>query len=149
MHFNYKYSKWFLILLLGTILKSSYSIAGNNLDISIFSASDAKIYQEIFQLQSKQIKSKNSKIWKKIEKLKNQIDNKILIGTLNADKYLHPTGWRSSYKELKQWLNEYHDHPDAYKIYRLALRRKPVKSKSPKNQVGIFKWLWKHVKRFN
>ncbi len=138
MNFNYKYSKWFLILLLGTFLKSSYSIAGNNSDISIFSASDAKIYKEVFKLQSKQIKSKNSKIWKKIEKLKNQIENKILIGTLNADKYLHPTGWRSSYNELKQWLNEYHDHPDAYKIYRLALRRKPVKSKSPKKPSGDF-----------
>ena len=138
MKFNCKYSKWFLILLLGIILKSSYSIAENNLDISIFSASDEKIYKEVFKLQSKQIKSKNSKIWKKIEKLKNQIDNKILIGTLNADKYLHPTGWRSSYKELKQWLNEYHDHPDAYKIYRLALRRKPVKSKSPKKPSGDF-----------
>ena len=138
MNINYKYSKWFLILLLGIILKSSYSIAGNNLDISIFSASDVKIYKEVFKLQSRQIKSKNSKIWKKIEKLKNQIDNKILIGTLNADKYLHPTGWRSSYKELKQWLNEYHDHPDAYKIYRLALRRKPVKSKSPKKPSGDF-----------
>ena len=138
MKFNCKYSKWFLILLLGIILKSSYSIAENNLDISIFSASDEKNYKEVFKLQSKQIKSKNSKIWKKIEKLKNQIDNKILIGTLNADKYLHPTGWRSSYKELKQWLNEYHDHPDAYKIYRLALRRKPVKSKSPKKPSGDF-----------
>ena len=138
MNYNCKYSKWFLILLLGIILKSSYSIAGNNLDISIFSASDEKIYKEVFKLQSKQIKSKNSKIWKKIEKLKNQIENKILIGTLNADKYLHPTGWRSSYKELKQWLNEYHDHPDAYKIYRLALRRKPVKSKSPKKPTGDF-----------
>ena len=138
MKFNSKYSKWFLIFLLGIILKSNYSIAGNNLDISIFSASDVKIYKKIFKLQSKQIKSKNSKIWKKIEKLKNQIDNKILIGTLNADKYLHPTGWRSSYKELKQWLNEYHDHPDAYKIYRLALRRKPVKSKSPKKPSGDF-----------
>ena len=66
---------------------------------------------------------------KKINKLKHQINNKILIGTLDADKYLHPTGWRSSYKELKDWLNKYHDHPDAYKIYRLALRRKPIKSK--------------------
>ena len=138
MNFNYKYSKWFFILLLVIILKSSYSIAENNLDINILSASDEKIYREVFKLQSKQIKSKNSKIWKKIEKLKNQINNKILIGTLNADKYLHPTGWRSSYKELKQWLNEYHDHPDAYKIYRLALRRKPVKSKLPKKPSGDF-----------
>ena len=74
----------------------------------------------------------------KIEKLKKQIDNKILIGTLNADRYLHPTGWRSSYTELRGWLNEYNDHPDAYKIYKLSLRRKPIKSKSPKKPIGNF-----------
>ena len=138
MSFNYKYLKWVLILLLGIISKSSYSIADSNLNINILNASDVKIYREIFKLQSKQIKSKNSRIWKKIEKLKKEIDNKILLGTLSADKYLHPTGWRSSYKELKNWLHEYHDHPDAYRIYRLALRRKPIKSKSPKRPSGNF-----------
>jgi len=138
MSFNCKYLKWFLILLLGFFLKSSYSVADNNLNINILNSSDAKIYQELFKLQSKQIKSRNSRIWKKIEKLKKQIDNKILIGTLNADKYLHPTGWRSSYRELKNWLNEYHDHPDAYKIHRLALRRKPIKSRPPKRPSGDF-----------
>ena len=138
MSFNYKYLKFFLILILGIILKSCFSVADNDLNINILNSSDSKIYKEIFKLQSKQIRSKNSKIWKKIEKLKKQIDNKILIGTLNADKYLHPTGWRSTYKELKDWLNEYHDHPDAYKIHRLAVRRKPIKSKSPKKPSGNF-----------
>ena len=138
MSFNCKYLKCFLILSLGIILRSSYLIADNNLDISILNHSDTKIYRELFKLQSKQIKSKNSRIWEKIEKLKKQIDNKILIGTLNADKYLHPTGWRSSYRELKNWLNEFHDHPDAYKIHRLALRRKPIKSRSPKRPSGDF-----------
>ena len=138
MNFNRKYLNWVLILLLCIVLRSNYLIADSNLNISILNASDTKIYRELFKLQSKQIKSKNSRIWRKIEKLKKQIENKILIGTLNADKYLHPTGWRSSYKELKKWLNEYHDHPDAYKIYRLALRRKPIKSKSPKRPSGDF-----------
>ena len=138
MNFNYKYLKWSLILLLGVTLRFSHSIADNNLNISILNSSDAKIYREIFELQSKQIKNKNSKTWKKIERLKKQIDNKILLGTINADKFLHPTGWRSSYKELKDWLNVYHDHPDAYRVHRLALRRKPTKSKSPKKPSGNF-----------
>ena len=106
--------------------------------ISLNNTSDANIYQEIFRLQSKQIKNKSSRIWKKIERLKKRIDNKILMGTLNADKFLHPTGWKSSYKELKDWLNMYHDHPDAYKIYRLAVRRKPNKSRPPKKPTGNF-----------
>ncbi len=135
---NYKYLNFFLILLFSVYLSSSYSFADNNLKINILSKSDIKIYKKVFKLQSKQIKNRNSKTWKKIEQLKKKIDNKILIGTLNANKYLHPTGWRSSYKELKDWLNEYHDHPDAYKIHRIALRRKPVKSKSPKKPTGNF-----------
>ena len=138
MNINYKYLKWFLILLLSICLRTSYSLANINLKVNLLNENDVKIYKEVFTLQSNQIKNRNSKVWKKIEKLKKQIDNKILLGTLNADKYLHPTGWRSSYKELRDWLNEYHDHPDAYKIHRLALRRKPIKSKSPKSQVGTF-----------
>ena len=138
MSFNCKYLRWAIILLLGIVIRPDYSISDNNLNISTLNASDAKIYREVFKLQSKEIKSKNSRIWKKIEKLKKRIDNKILFGTLNADKYLHPTGWRSSYNELKNWLIKYHDHPDAYKIYRLALRRKPNKSKSPKKPSGNF-----------
>ena len=138
MNLNYKYLKWFLILSLSIFVRSSFSLADNNLKINLLNEKDVKIYKEVFKLQSKQIKSRNSKIWKKIEKLKKQIENKILLGTLNADKYLHPTGWRSSYKELKDWLNEYHDHPDAYKIHRIALRRKPIKSKSPKKPSGNF-----------
>ena len=138
MNFNYKYLKWLLILALSIFLGSNFSLADNNLKINLLNENDVKIYKEVFKLQSKQIKSRNSKVWKKIEKLKKKIDNKILFGTLNADKYLHPTGWRSSYKELKDWLKKYHDHPDAYKIHRIALRRKPVKSKSPKKPSGNF-----------
>ena len=137
MNFNYKYLKWFLILSLSFFLRSSYSFA-ENLKTNLLSMSDVKVYKQAFKLQSNQIKSRNSKIWIKIEKLKKKIDDRVLIGTLNADKYLHPTGWRSSYKELKEWLSNYNDHPDAYKIYRIALKRKPKKSKSPKKPSGNF-----------
>ncbi len=138
MSFCNKYIKCFLILSLIIILRPFCLMAENKISISLLKDSDVKIYKEIFKLQSRQIKSKKSLIWKKIENLKKQINNKILIGTLNADKYLHPTGWRSSYNELKNWLNIYHDHPDAYKIYRLALRRKPIKSQRPKKPSGDF-----------
>ena len=51
---------------------------------------------------------------------------------------MHPTGWRSKYSELKTWLDKYNDHPDAYRIYRLAKRRQPQKVKSPKKPTGEF-----------
>ena len=107
-------------------------------NLEILTKKDIKLYSEIFDLQSKSIKNKNSKVWKKIEKLKKNISNRILFGTVLAEKYLHPTGWRSSFKELNSWLIKYHDHPDAYRIYRLAKKRKPKKSKFPKKPTGNF-----------
>ena len=39
---------------------------------------------------------------------------------------------------MKIWLDKYSDHPDAYRIYRLAKKRKPKKSKNPKKIIGNF-----------
>ena len=105
----------------------SINVYANDLQIKILKHTDVKLYKEIFQIQSFPIKNKNAKEWKKIQSLKSKINNQILFGTIDAEKYLHPTGWRSSFNELKNWLNAYNDHPDAYKIYRLAKRRKPKK----------------------
>ena len=79
MNFNYNYLKCFIILSLSIFLGSSVSLADNNFKINLLNENDVKIYKEVFKLQSKQIKSRNSKVWKKIEKLKKQIDNKILL----------------------------------------------------------------------
>jgi soluble lytic murein transglycosylase-like protein len=46
---------------------------------------------------------------------------------------LHPTAWRSSYAELSGWLKLYNDHPDASRIFWLAKRRKPKKTRDPKS----------------
>ena len=73
MNFNYKYLKWFLILFISIFGRSSYSLAVNNLKINLLNENDVKIYKEVFRLQSKQIKSRNSKVWKKIEKLKKKL----------------------------------------------------------------------------
>ena len=39
------------------------------------------------------------------------------MGHVLARRYLHPTRYRSSYKELKDWLADYADHPQAKQIY--------------------------------
>ena len=75
MNFNYKYLKWFLILLLSIFVRFSYSLADDNLKINLLNDNDVNIYKEVFKLQSKQIKSRNSKVWKKIEKLKKLYEN--------------------------------------------------------------------------
>ena len=99
------------------------------------SLKDIKIYKKIFSIQSKSISNNRncncSLEWRKVDRLTKKINNKILLGTVYAERYLHPTGWRSSYRELKLWLDKYNDHPDAYRIERIALKRKPKKFINP------------------
>lgn len=59
------------------------------------------------------------------------VKDPVLKGHILAQRYLHPTAWRSSYKELSGWLAAYNDHPDASRIYWLAKRRKPAKARAP------------------
>ena len=55
----------------------------------------------------------------------------LLLGHVLADRYLHPTAYRSSYVELTAWLERYADLPQAAQIYRLAIGRKPAGAKKP------------------
>lgn len=60
-----------------------------------------------------------------------RVENKILMGHVLSKRYLHPTAWRSTYKELYQWLKNYNDHPDASRLYWLAKKRRPGNAKAP------------------
>ena len=85
---------------------------------------DAKLYQEIFSLQEV------GKI-KEAEQLVNKLTNKMLLGHVQSQKYLHPNAWRSSFNELRIWLLNYSDHPNASRISWLAKKRKPKSVKHP------------------
>ncbi len=88
------------------------------------SEADARRYREIFALQS-------DGDWTAAEKLVDQLDEKLLLGHVLANRYLHPKGYRSGYGELAAWLTHYGDHPDAEQIYKLALNRKPKNQAAP------------------
>lgn len=91
----------------------------------ILSQSDITLYQKIFNLQEKgDIAS--------AEKLVKKLGNRILVGHVLSQKYLHPTAWRSSYTELRNWLEIYNDHPAASRIKWLADKRRPKGAKYPK-----------------
>ena len=64
-----------------------------------------------------------------------KIQNKILLGHIFAQRYLHPTCYRSKYLELYYWLKKYNDHPQAKRIYRLAIKRMPIGYKSPNKPI--------------
>ena len=90
----------------------------------VLSSSDKQKYRQIFTLQQ------DGK-WKQAEKIIKQIDNKILMGQVEFQKYMHPTKYRASYPELYKWLKKYNDHPGSKQLYKLAKRRKLGGWKNP------------------
>jgi hypothetical protein len=88
-------------------------------------AADVIQYKRLIELQ------KNGNMKQAIREM-GRLKDPVLKGHLLAQRYLHPTAWRSSYKELSSWLAAYNDHPDASRIYWLAKRRKPKNARSPK-----------------
>ena len=136
----------FALIFLSSLFFSNNSFANNENSKQILSQNDVKIYKKIFEIQKLPIKNKKSKEWKKVDDLIKGLNNRILLGNVYAERFLHPTGWRSSYIDLKKWLDKYNDHPDATRITRIALKRKPNNFKSPKkptpgflNGYGTFK----------
>jgi soluble lytic murein transglycosylase-like protein len=90
---------------------------------------DAKRYARIFALQ-------RDGHWKEADALIARLHDKLLMGRVLAQRYLHPTLYRSSYKELHDWLAQYRDEPEAKWIHELALKRKPRRAAAPASPVG-------------
>ncbi len=90
----------------------------------ILSEKDIYNYRQAFFFQEQcKWKSANSHILK--------IQNKLLLGHIYAQKFLHPNCYKSKYLELYYWLKKYNDHPQSKRIYKLAIRRMPQGYKSP------------------
>ena len=132
-----KYIINFLIVLFVIILffkpTYSYQIEISNKYDKIFSSKilgekDIINYRKIYSYQ-------NECKWKKANKYIFQIENKILMGHILAQRYLHPNCYRSKYLELYYWLKKYNDHPQAKKIYRLAVKRMPKGYKGPNKPI--------------
>ena len=68
--------------------------------------------------------------WAEADRLIARLDNKLLLGHVQAQRFLHPR-YRSKYQELATWLKVYGDHPDAQRIHALALKRKPASLAAP------------------
>jgi soluble lytic murein transglycosylase len=83
----------------------------------ILGESDANKYRRIFDLQQ-------NGDWAEASRLIDTLDDPVLLGHVQAQKYLHPTKYRSRYPELHHWLVDYADHPQAFRIYKLAKARR-------------------------
>ncbi len=87
--------------------------------------SDFVLYQKIFELQD-QAK------WRAADQLLAQITDPILLGHVYRQRYMHPTAYRSTWTELRNWLVKYADHPGAWQVYELARKRQPRGTAMPK-----------------
>ena len=90
----------------------------------VLSGVDARTYRRIFALQE-------DGAWAEADREIVALEDDVLMGHVLFQRYMHPTKYRSKYLELYEWMQSYHDHPGAKRIYRLALRRQPGGYKSP------------------
>lgn len=86
--------------------------------VTPLSENDAALYRKIFAAQQQAN-------WDKADDLSAGLTDLRLRGHVLYQRYMHPTGYRTSFDELRGWLDLYADHPGAGKIYRLALARMP------------------------
>ncbi|MGC6512790.1 MAG: lytic transglycosylase domain-containing protein [Parvibaculales bacterium] len=85
---------------------------------------DHILYEEIFELHE-QAK------WKQADRQIRQLNDKTLMGHVLRLRYMHPTAYRASWSELRDWLYAYADHPGAWQVYNLAKKRRPRGAKMP------------------
>lgn len=86
-------------------------------------------YRQIFALQ-------RAADWAGADRLIAELEDELLRGHVLAARYTDPTAYRSSYAELAAWLERNADLPQAARIHRMALGRKPLGAKSPVSPVS-------------
>ncbi len=92
--------------------------------LTVLSERDIDLYTDIFSLQARGA-------WSRADKKISALENDILMGYVLHQRYLHPTAYKSKYSELRKWMAFYADHPEARRIYRLALKKRPRRASAP------------------
>lgn len=85
--------------------------------VRILSDQDVKTYKAIFDAQARAD-------WATADKLVKRLQDRVLLGHVLYERYMHPTAYRTSYNEAAAWMQAYADHPGADRIYRLGQLRR-------------------------
>jgi soluble lytic murein transglycosylase len=96
----------------------------------VLTPEDADRYSRIFDYQ------RRGK-WGDADREIRALDNKLLLGHVLRERYLHPNGYRATFRELADWLKDYADHPSAELIYRMAVKRQPNGVAAPRQPSGV------------
>ncbi|WP_417798797.1 transglycosylase SLT domain-containing protein [Terasakiella pusilla] len=99
--------------------------------IGVLDEKNLSLYKRIFAIQE-------AGRWNAADKLIKELTDQTLMGHVMAQRYLHPTKYRSRYKELRRWLLRYSDHPQAQRIYELAVKRRPKNALNPQKPSGQY-----------
>ncbi len=91
----------------------------------VLSQQDVELYRQIFAVQERGE-------WNAADRLIAQVENRVLMGHVQFQRYMHPTAYRSRFAELRDWMAHYADHAEAGRIYRLAMRRRPEGTAPPR-----------------
>ena len=100
-----------------------------NITLEQLGTDDVVRYRQIFDLQERGK-------WKRADRIVRNLETRVLMGRVLFQRYMHPTKYRSKYKELYDWMKAYADQPGAKRIYRLALRRQPSGYKAPRRPIA-------------
>jgi soluble lytic murein transglycosylase-like protein len=86
---------------------------------------DVARYRHIFELQE-------HAQWREADHEIAKLRDRLLLGHVLFQRYMHPCCYRTTYAELSAWLARYADQPGADRIYKLALKRRPSRSAHPR-----------------
>ncbi|NWH07131.1 MAG: lytic transglycosylase domain-containing protein [Alphaproteobacteria bacterium] len=112
-----------LLLACGTVRAETVVVTATR-EFLVLSPEDVALYKDIFALQAQgRMSDADAKIA--------QLSDKILMGYVLQQRYLHPSAWNAKPAELKEWMEAYADQAGAEKVYPLARRRAGAKAAIP------------------
>ena len=112
--------RWVLVLALVLV-----SAAAAAVDLRVLTDEDAERYRRLFALEAQDR-------WSEADAVIPSLRDGILLGHVRFERYWRSRKYRTPYDELAAWLDEYGDeHPEAHKLYFLALKRRPASAAPP------------------
>jgi peptidoglycan lytic transglycosylase len=124
-----------LVLVVGSTAASAAPLAlkfgpiGRDNRLAPLGTHDQRLYRQIIALQEEAR-------FDAADALIGRLHDPLLLGHVQRQRYMHPDAYRSTYEELRAWLERYGDHPDADPVYRLAIKRRPAGAPAPKEPVA-------------
>lgn len=116
------------LLAVATCGLSSGGLADAPPELKILNAEDARRYKAILTAQE-------AGDFTTTARLLSGIENRLLVGHVDFQRLMHPTAYTSKFAELRAWLSRYNDHPEAYRVFSLAIKRRPNGAPEPKRPV--------------